>query len=197
MAHAAVIDDKSISWVQRVDANRGAVLLAFLVRNHHTDAHAANVHPVSNLFVFSVLTFRAHELIQAVHLGGNRIIPTVGHILKRLPQKISSLKGHNLVRPIDHNLVVDLRADDLLFQADVLPASVIPIQIFSLRRISHVDDHCLANNISYILRRNLLFVCVCHMTPMQSIIRPAKDLICVFQQCITTSRQNKKGQPPR
>ena len=182
MPHAALINYERLTGVQRVDTDRGALFLTFFIRQNHPNAHTANVHPVSNFLVLCILTLRSHELVQRVHLGGYTVFTTVGHILDWLTQQIRRLEGHDLVGPVHHNLVVDLRANLLLFQADVLTASEIIEEILHLHRILPVVAKSRLHNGNNVLRRNYLFVSKHPPTPMKPVVWPARklSLICVF-----------------
>ena len=156
------------------------------------------MHPVGQLLVESVFTLRSHVLVERVHTGGNIIFSTVGHIADWAIQEVSRLEDHDFVRPVNHHLVVDLRADDFIFQPDVLFASVIVIQIGHFRPVDSMHGQCLAQHLHHVFRGDSLF-CGVDFTPTgQPINRPLRysSNSIVFSHSVTPRITKNADQLP-
>ena len=187
-----MVDAERRSWVKGIYGCRGPVFLSDFVSEDHADRNTADVHPVGQLFVESVFALGSHIFIQCIHIRRNIIFSAVGHITDWAIQKVSRLEYHDFVRPVNHHLVVDLRSNDFVFQADVLFASVIVIQIGHFCPVDAMHGQCFAQHLHHIFRGNFLFCRVDFTPTSHPINRPLRysSNSIVFSHLIT-SRQTK------
>ena len=192
LPYATVVDAKRRPRVKGVDRGGRAIFLPSLIGKYHTNRYTADVHPVGQLLVESVLALRAHILIERVHAGGYIILSAVRHITDWPVQQISRLESHNLIRPVNHYFVVDLWTDDFIFQADVLLSSVVIEQILNFCPVDAMHGQCLSEHIHHIFLGDTLFGGVNFSTPSQPINRPLgySPNSIVFSHLVT-SRQTK------
>ena len=158
--HIGGVNHERISGIQGVHFKRSLVGIHIerLIIQDHSVCGAGNHLPLHNLTVKCLLIDDEHVFIQCTNGFTHGCVISSTNVLNRFTTEITDLERYNLIGPVFHNLVADLRSHRLGTTQDRLVTLVILPQVINFTTVHIVDLHRLLQHFHHILRCNLIHV---------------------------------------